>query len=212
LLIHLPPIGLMTAALEQRLIDAERAGFSDAPAMHLLAADAVLEARLALEHEDAVTALGHALRQRRTGEAAAHDDQIVDHRFDRLVDAVREVWDHRRGAPSTDPQARGGGRDEGARRPRGSAVRGEGETSLAAGAGGLGQRLEDGDRVLPGETGVGDALAVDERLAEPGILAPPDQVALEHDADDVGAPVGELAGQVAGHLRLARMILPAVAV
>src|ERR1044071_2913395 len=77
--VNLPPIGLVAAFFEQRVVDTEGARFGDAPAMHLLAADTILEARFALEDEHAMAALGHVLGKRRSGQTTTNDDQVVGH-------------------------------------------------------------------------------------------------------------------------------------
>jgi hypothetical protein len=50
---------------------------------------------------------------------------------------------------------------------------------------------------LPVDAGVGDALAVDKRLAGRELLRAGDQIALNHDADDVAISRGDLRGDVA---------------
>src|SRR4051794_34259719 len=82
----------------------------------------------------------------------------------------------------------------------------------APGADGVGELAQDRHGVVPGETGVGDALSVGERLAGLGILAATDQVTPDHHAAKRAPAYADLGGQIARHRRLALRILAAVAV
>ena len=64
----------------------------------------------------------------------------------------------------------------------------------------------------PVDAGVGDALAVDEGLAGDEFLCAGDQVALNHDADDVRLSCGDLRGYVVADDGLAAVVLVAVGV
>ena len=68
------------------------------------------------------------------------------------------------------------------------------------------------DGGVPVHALVGDRLAVDERLAGAQRLAAGHQERLEHHADDRGAAVGHLRGDVVHHARLALVVLAAVVV
>src|SRR6185436_1537133 len=76
----------------------------------------------------------------------------------------------------------------------------------------FGQPLQHSDRCRPVDAAVGDALAVDERAARRQVLAPGDQVALDHDAGDAPLPGFDLLCDVARHGRLILRTLAAVAV
>ena len=65
---------------------------------------------------------------------------------------------------------------------------------------------------LPRNAGIGDALAVAEGLAVDQILAAFDEVALQHDSEDVVGPRTDLAGEFRRHYRLSLGVLLAVAV
>src|SRR5262245_2255866 len=95
---------------------------------------------------------------------------------------------------------------------RGSPAPASATDLLPAHAHGFREIVEDGQRIVPGEACVGDALAVGERDARADVLAPAHKVALGHDAEDVTRTVGKLGGDVACHGGLPRMILAAVAV
>ena len=56
----------------------------------------------------------------------------------------------------------------------------------------LGQRVQQGDRILPTNAGVGDALTVDERAARHEVLPPFPQVRFDHQADDSTGPLPDL--------------------
>src|SRR5829696_146928 len=75
-----------------------------------------------------------------------------------------------------------------------------------------GEPVEGQDGVVPVHAGVGDRLAVDERLAGLEVLAPGDEERLHHHADDGAVARGELVGNLADHLGLALVILAAVVV
>ncbi len=64
----------------------------------------------------------------------------------------------------------------------------------------------------PVDAAVGDALAVDERLAGDELLRAGDEIALDHDADDVAIAGGDLRGDVVADDGLAAIILAAVGV
>ena len=67
-------------------------------------------------------------------------------------------------------------------------------------------------RFNPVDAGVGDALAVDERLAGDELLRAGDEIALDHRADDVAIAGSDLRGHVAADNRLAAVVLLAVGV
>src|SRR5262249_27701753 len=85
-------------------------------------------------------------------------------------------------------------------------------TGLAAGGDGGSEVAEDGDGRVPAYAGVGDALAVDQPRGVVQVLAPLDQKALHHHADDAGLALRDLGGDLADHEGLARVVLVAVAV
>ena len=64
----------------------------------------------------------------------------------------------------------------------------------------------------PVDAGVGDALAVDERLAGDQFLCAGNQVALEHDTDDVAVAGSDLIGDVAADQGLSGVVLETVGV
>ena len=64
----------------------------------------------------------------------------------------------------------------------------------------------------PVDAGVGDALAVDERLAGDEFLRAGDEIALDHDADDAAVAGGDLRGDVVADDGLAAVVLVAVGV
>src|SRR5207253_8182277 len=72
--------------------------------------------------------------------------------------------------------------------------------------------LEDRLGLLDRQAGVGDALAVDGGLPGHIVLTPFDEVALDHRAEDLPRSRGDLIGDRRGDVRLAQMILVAVAV
>src|SRR5688572_18066938 len=76
----------------------------------------------------------------------------------------------------------------------------------------FGKALEQLDRIVPAEAGVGDALSEGERLAGLEVLAPFDQVRLHHDADDAPLAGGDLAADLGGDLGLAAVVLGGVGV
>ena len=71
------------------------------------------------------------------------------------------------------------------------------------GCGPLRQFCEQRVGLVPVDAGVGDALAVDERLAGDELLRAGDEIALDHDADDVAIAGGDLRGHVVADERLA---------
>src|SRR3954463_11401744 len=81
----------------------------------------------------------------------------------------------------------------------------------APGANGVGQLAQDRHRVVPGQTGVSDALPIGERLAGLRILTAADEGALDHPAAERLPVDANLGRQIAGHRRLALGILAAVA-
>ena len=83
---------------------------------------------------------------------------------------------------------------------------------FAAGADGGGERGEERVGFGPVDAGVGDALAVYEGLAGNEFLRAGDQVALDHDADDVVISGGDLRGNIFAHDRLAAIVFLAVGV
>src|SRR6218665_1209075 len=86
--------------------------------------------------------------------------------------------------------------------------------SAARGANRRAQHLQHLDRIVPAEAGVGDALAVRELgrivLAGAELLRAVDQMALDHDAEDLLAAGLDLRGDVACHVELALVLLSAV--
>ena len=82
----------------------------------------------------------------------------------------------------------------------------------ATGAGGGGEFVQERVCLLPVDAGVGDALAVDQRLAGDELLRAGDEVALKHDTDDVAVAGGDLSGDVAADEGLARVVFVAVGV
>ena len=74
------------------------------------------------------------------------------------------------------------------------------------------ERLEQRLSLRERQAGVGDALAVDRRLAGHVVLSSFDQMALDHRAEDLARAGRDLLGNRAGDFRLAQMILVAVAV
>ena len=87
------------------------------------------------------------------------------------------------------------------------------ETSrVAAGADGGGELGEQRAGFVPVDAGVGDALAVNQGLAGNEFLRASDEIALDHDADDVAIALGDLRGHVVADDGLAAVILAAVGV
>ena len=74
--------------------------------------------------------------------------------------------------------------------------------TAAAIADGVSQIIEQNDRVVPAETGVRDALAVDEGLVGFDLLVAFDEVRLDHDADDRTVAAGNLLADVVDHIDL----------
>src|SRR5689334_12841585 len=75
-----------------------------------------------------------------------------------------------------------------------------------------GELRQHGQRRVPTDAGVGDALTVAQRGRVLQILTSLLQVALDHDAEDGGAAARDLSSDVAGDLRLALVVLAAVTV
>src|SRR5215470_8329998 len=67
----------MPAGTEQEVVNAEFARFGKAPGRQPLAADAILEAMLAFDHQHARATRRHRPRQCRAAEATADDDEVV---------------------------------------------------------------------------------------------------------------------------------------
>jgi hypothetical protein len=82
----------------------------------------------------------------------------------------------------------------------------------AALAGGVGQGIDQTSRIFPADTGVGDALAVDERFARNQILTARLEMAFDHDADDARVAGSDLRGNVLADSELLGRFLAAVAV
>ena len=72
--------------------------------------------------------------------------------------------------------------------------------------------FKEGVSLLPVNAGVGDALAVDKRLAGNELLRARDQVALKHNADDIAIAGGHLCGDIAANDRLAEVVFITVGV
>jgi len=77
---------------------------------------------------------------------------------------------------------------------------------------GVGENVQRLYRGFPVDAAVGDALAVDQRLARHDILTARDQVTLHHDAGDAGLAVGYLAGDICSDERLVLGLFAAVGV
>src|SRR4051794_34472069 len=75
-----------------------------------------------------------------------------------------------------------------------------------------GEAVEPVDRRLPVHAGVGDRLAVGQRVAVGDVLPAADEEGLEHDADDRAAAAGDLLADLRGDERLALVVLAAVVV
>ena len=69
----------MSAAGDHVVVDAEPLRGGDTPRQHVLAAHAVLESRLALEHEHVVAGASQLVRHAGPRESAAHDDRVEAH-------------------------------------------------------------------------------------------------------------------------------------
>ena len=87
-----------------------------------------------------------------------------------------------------------------------------GAGDLASVGDGVGEGVEDLAGLVPVDAGVGDALAVDERLAWDDVLAAFDEMAFDHDAGDGVISGADLAGDVVGDGGLVAMVLVGVAV
>ena len=75
----------------------------------------------------------------------------------------------------------------------------------------MGQSIEDGNGLFPGQARVGDAATVDERLGIQRLVSA-DKVAFEHGGCDGGFTVGDLLGQCSGDGGLFFGVLAAVRV
>ena len=87
-----------------------------------------------------------------------------------------------------------------------------GAGDLASVGDGVGEGVEDLAGLVPVDAGVGDALAVDERLAWDDVLAAFDEMAFDHDAGDGVVSGADLAGDVVGDGGLVAVVLIGVAV
>ena len=91
------------------------------------------------------------------------------------------------------------------------------QLNAAARADGGGEFFEQGVGFLPVDAGVGDALAVDQRLAGNKLLRAGDEIALDHDAENAliaarALRAGDLGGDIVTNEGLAAIILAAVGV
>src|SRR3984885_1729853 len=62
----------------------------------------------------------------------------------------------------------------------------------------------------PIDAGIGDALSIDQRLTWHEFLCPGNQIALDHDPQDVTVSRGNLRGDIAAHETLTSVVLIAV--
>ena len=89
---------------------------------------------------------------------------------------------------------------------------GDGDFGGTAGAHGGGELSEKAVGFLPVDAGVGDALSVDKRLAGDELLRTGDEVAFDHDSDDVAVARGDLRGDIAADEALSPVVLKTVGV
>ena len=80
----------------------------------------------------------------------------------------------------------------------------------AARADALRERLQQGQRIVPADAGIGDALAVLERLLRRQILPAFDEMRLDHDAENAILALRKLVRHVGCHIELSLELLAAV--
>ncbi len=71
------PVGRIVGGVADRVVNPEPARLRDSPRLHEFAADAILKARLALEHQHARAGIRHRDRYRGAAESATYGDDIV---------------------------------------------------------------------------------------------------------------------------------------
>src|ERR1039458_4550131 len=83
-------------------------------------------------------------------------------------------------------------------------------THLSPRPNGLRKPAQQFQCLVPSHTRIGDTLAIHQRFPCDQLLCSCDQIALQHDADDVPVSLGNLPCDIAANRRLARVVFAAV--
>src|ERR1019366_9341591 len=85
-------------------------------------------------------------------------------------------------------------------------------THLSSSPNGLREPGQQFQCFVPSHTRIGDALPIHQRLSWDQLLRTRDQIAFQHDANNVLVPRGNLPGDMAANRRLTRMVFVAIGV